>query len=303
MVRHLELASLGVDIAAVLRLLDLLGLEHLRRLALASGPAVGDHRPLGERRIDWRATRAPSTIGAEARPRARGFASENWLLVPGTSAAFSAAMNASSTTISGRHYLTRRAVEIEMAGGRIQSVHDLDPRADGGDLAWIAPGLIDIQSNGYGGQEFSSPALTVDHVAAICAAARLWRDAILSDSDHGQPRDDRARAGHDRGRLPAAAARRAAGGRHPLGRALHHARGWSARRPSAGTLPRPRLARVRSLPTRRRRPHPARHAVARISRVGRLHRARRALGRGRRHRPHQRRFGPDSRAPSTPAPA
>ncbi|MCS7305480.1 MAG: amidohydrolase family protein [Thermoguttaceae bacterium] len=35
---------------------------------------------------------------------------------------------------------------------------------------WVAPGLVDLQVNGYGGQEFSSPDLTVEKVLGIALA-------------------------------------------------------------------------------------------------------------------------------------
>ncbi len=82
-------------------------------------------------------------------------------------------MNATSTaSITGRHYLTRRGVAIEMARGRIEAVRDLGDEAACRDLPWIAPGLIDIQSNGYGGQEFSSPDLTPETGGGHRAPAR-----------------------------------------------------------------------------------------------------------------------------------
>jgi N-acetylglucosamine-6-phosphate deacetylase len=56
-------------------------------------------------------------------------------------------------------------VEFEIQGDRIAAVRELPE--DGRPHPWIAPGFIDIQSNGYGGQEFSSPTLTVEHVADI----------------------------------------------------------------------------------------------------------------------------------------
>ena len=34
-------------------------------------------------------------------------------------------------------------------------------------VALIAPGLIDVQVNGYGGQEFTAPTLSVEHVHSI----------------------------------------------------------------------------------------------------------------------------------------
>ena len=70
--------------------------------------------------------------------------------------------------IKGRHFQTRRAVELEISHGTIVGVHDIgDELAGSSELPWIAPGFVDIQSNGYGGQEFSSPDLTAEKVAVI----------------------------------------------------------------------------------------------------------------------------------------
>jgi N-acetylglucosamine-6-phosphate deacetylase len=80
-------------------------------------------------------------------------------------------MNAHATMlVTARHYCTRRAVRLVIAGEKIVGVRDVD--GDPGtstNLPWIAPGFIDIQSNGYGGQEFSSPELTVEKVVEIAA--------------------------------------------------------------------------------------------------------------------------------------
>lgn len=71
--------------------------------------------------------------------------------------------------LRGRHYTTGHVIELEARGDCISAVRELDDAATLGDgLPWLAPGFVDLQSNGYGGQEFSSPDLTVDKVVAIC---------------------------------------------------------------------------------------------------------------------------------------
>ncbi len=82
---------------------------------------------------------------------------------------YDAGMSSSETTrVTGRHYATGGGVQVDISGGRIDAVLALSDRSVADQsLPWIAPGLIDIQSNGYGGQEFSSAKLTVDHVAQI----------------------------------------------------------------------------------------------------------------------------------------
>ena len=71
-----------------------------------------------------------------------------------------------SLQLAGRHYRSGEPVRVDIRGGRIAAVESSAEPADA--LPWISPGLIDIQSNGYGGQEFSSPALSVDKVVTIC---------------------------------------------------------------------------------------------------------------------------------------
>lgn len=72
----------------------------------------------------------------------------------------------------GRWYKNAAPVQIQVEGNRVASAQ-WDPELPSGsadDLPWIAPGLIDMQLNGYRGQEFSSHELTVEKVAAIVEA-------------------------------------------------------------------------------------------------------------------------------------
>ena len=73
--------------------------------------------------------------------------------------------------VCGRRYDTGQAVAIEVRDGRIGSLQPLEPRGSAGDsLPWIAPGFVDLQVNGYGGQGFNDRELTVDKAAAVCRA-------------------------------------------------------------------------------------------------------------------------------------
>jgi N-acetylglucosamine-6-phosphate deacetylase len=76
-------------------------------------------------------------------------------------------MTANGTFLRGRHYRTGRVVEVEIRGETIAAVREAAGETHDNDAPWIAPGFIDVQSNGYGGREFSSPELTVDDVARI----------------------------------------------------------------------------------------------------------------------------------------
>jgi hypothetical protein len=68
-----------------------------------------------------------------------------------------AAMNSQPLCpLVGRHYETGQAMQWEIAAGRIAAVREVSlSTADAQRLPWVAPGFLDIQSNGYGGQEFS----------------------------------------------------------------------------------------------------------------------------------------------------
>jgi N-acetylglucosamine-6-phosphate deacetylase len=68
----------------------------------------------------------------------------------------------------GRRYDTGESIQLDVARGVIQAVTRcaLCAKSAAG-LAWIAPGLIDIQVNGYGGQEFSAASITPERVASI----------------------------------------------------------------------------------------------------------------------------------------
>jgi len=75
----------------------------------------------------------------------------------------------------GRRYDTGQPVRVGIDSGRIARC---DPApAESGPASdrdarwpWIAPGLIDVQLNGYGGQEFSAADLAPEKVAAIVRA-------------------------------------------------------------------------------------------------------------------------------------
>ncbi|MCA8995800.1 MAG: amidohydrolase family protein [Planctomycetaceae bacterium] len=69
--------------------------------------------------------------------------------------------------LTGRHYQTGEPVTVSMADGRITEISSA-PTDD--NLPWIAPGLFDIQINGYGGVWFSDERLTVDQTLEVLHA-------------------------------------------------------------------------------------------------------------------------------------
>ncbi len=70
-----------------------------------------------------------------------------------------------TTTFHAMHYRTGQPVAVSIDGSTISSVEQIPATTD--DLPVVAPGLFDIQINGYGGIWFSSPELTVADVERI----------------------------------------------------------------------------------------------------------------------------------------
>ena len=69
------------------------------------------------------------------------------------------------TTLTGNRYDTGDSVEIQIADGVIESIEPLDQSNP--DLDVIAPGFVDLQINGYGGQEFNDLNLSVEDVRRV----------------------------------------------------------------------------------------------------------------------------------------
>jgi N-acetylglucosamine-6-phosphate deacetylase len=74
-----------------------------------------------------------------------------------------------------RRFDTLSPVQIEIAEGRIVRAVEVDTRPG---LPIVSPGFIDVQVNGYGGQEFSSPRLTAQSVSAI--VRKHWDFGVTS---------------------------------------------------------------------------------------------------------------------------
>ena len=71
----------------------------------------------------------------------------------------------------GRRYDTGQPVQLDISHGRIARVTPCAPELQRTEhLPWIAPGLIDVQVNGYGGREFSSADLTPEKVLEVARA-------------------------------------------------------------------------------------------------------------------------------------
>src|SRR5689334_431423 len=68
--------------------------------------------------------------------------------------------------LTARRYDNGDVATIEIEQGRIRRV-SAAAMPVGEKVCWIAPGFVDVQVNGYDGQEFSSQTLTAEKVAAI----------------------------------------------------------------------------------------------------------------------------------------
>ncbi len=71
--------------------------------------------------------------------------------------------------LRGRRYDQGQPVSIEVADGRVTSVEAVRG-TDKGTLPWIAPALVDLQVNGYGGCEFTRWELDGDAVEQVSLA-------------------------------------------------------------------------------------------------------------------------------------
>jgi len=71
--------------------------------------------------------------------------------------------------VRGRHYLNGEIYDFRLEGGLIQAIESpaSEGHALGGEEYWVAPGLIDLQVNGYQGHDFCSGETTVDDVVAV----------------------------------------------------------------------------------------------------------------------------------------
>ena len=79
--------------------------------------------------------------------------------------------------LQGRHYLTHQPIEITLVNRLIKELELVENNLPDPEL-YIAPGLIDIQINGYVGVDFSGPDLTVEGVRQATRA--LWKAGVTS---------------------------------------------------------------------------------------------------------------------------
>ncbi len=87
------------------------------------------------------------------------------------------AIKVNAQEVSGIHYASEVPVTVRSEEGRIAQI---DTTSNGASVpqVYIAPGLIDIQINGYVGVDFSGPDLTVEGVRE--ATKGLWKAGVTS---------------------------------------------------------------------------------------------------------------------------
>ena len=74
----------------------------------------------------------------------------------------------STTIYRGLSPINGRAVEVRTEQGKITAISPTDAAVD----RWIAPGLIDIQVNGYAGVDYNTPEAPLEELARSIAAQR-----------------------------------------------------------------------------------------------------------------------------------
>lgn len=82
-----------------------------------------------------------------------------------------------SCAIQGHNYRTGELVTVTVHDGRVAAIdRSTETPALGGPDFWLAPGLVDIQVNGYAGYDVNSPNVTPDDITALVRV--LWRTGV-----------------------------------------------------------------------------------------------------------------------------
>lgn len=79
--------------------------------------------------------------------------------------------------IQGILYFDGHPVSVTLANGKIAGIEHLEGETDASET-YVAPGLIDVQINGYMGVDFSGPDLTVEGVRKATKA--LWKAGVTT---------------------------------------------------------------------------------------------------------------------------
>lgn len=77
----------------------------------------------------------------------------------------------------GVHYRTGKPIRLQIKDGRIEQIRELFD-ADVSELPCIAPGLVDLQINGYGGYDLNT--LPIDEHRVIHVTKGLWKEGVTT---------------------------------------------------------------------------------------------------------------------------
>ncbi|UWE02373.1 N-acetylglucosamine-6-phosphate deacetylase [Laceyella sacchari] len=77
--------------------------------------------------------------------------------------------------IEGVDYRTGCSIAVEIERGIISHIHRIQNRSG---LPWLAPGLVDLQVNGFGGKDLNTPPFSPDLVIAL--THMLWREGVTA---------------------------------------------------------------------------------------------------------------------------
>lgn len=91
----------------------------------------------------------------------------------------------SNRTLYGRHYLTGDFIEVRCEDGVITAIVPY-PETNASTTSWLAPGLVDLQVNGFGGIDFQQDNLTAEDLLTASRALRLagcsrWLLTLITD--------------------------------------------------------------------------------------------------------------------------
>lgn len=90
-----------------------------------------------------------------------------------------------SRTVFGRHYITGDWVEVQCEDGIITAITPCSS-TKAADERWLAPGLVDLQVNGFGGIDFQQDNLSTDDLLTASRALRSagrtrWLLTLITD--------------------------------------------------------------------------------------------------------------------------
>lgn len=82
------------------------------------------------------------------------------------------------TLLKGIHYQTEEPITIRIQGGIIIDIGQDRTESKDKSLPWIAPGLVDLQVNGYHGADFNTIPIEMGSVEKVTRA--LWQEGVTS---------------------------------------------------------------------------------------------------------------------------